>query len=35
MQLLCLLQASLNDPIAHKYCLKSGTIPLLQAAVDW
>jgi aspartate/methionine/tyrosine aminotransferase len=29
------LQASLNDPASHKYCLKSGTMPLLQAAVDW
>jgi aspartate/methionine/tyrosine aminotransferase len=30
-----LLQASLTDPVSHKYCLKSGTMPLLQAAVDW
>ncbi|KAF6258817.1 class I and II aminotransferase [Scenedesmus sp. NREL 46B-D3] len=29
------VQASLNDPASHKYCLKSGTMPLLQAAVDW
>lgn len=29
------IQASLHDPVAHKYCLKSGTMPLLQAAVDW
>jgi aspartate/methionine/tyrosine aminotransferase len=29
------MQASLNDPASHKYCLKSGTMPLLQAAVDW
>jgi aspartate/methionine/tyrosine aminotransferase len=29
------LQASLHDPASHKYCLKSGTVPLLQAAVDW
>jgi aspartate/methionine/tyrosine aminotransferase len=30
-----ILQVSLNDPTSHKYCLKSGTMPLLQAAVDW
>ncbi|KAF8061968.1 dapL [Scenedesmus sp. PABB004] len=29
------LQASLSDPAAHKYCLKSGTMPLLEAACDW
>eukprot|EP00775_Hariotina_reticulata_P005383 gene5383-5618_t len=29
------LSASLADPAAHKYCLKSGTMPLLHAAVDW
>jgi hypothetical protein len=28
-------QASLSDPVTYKYCLKSGTMPLLEAAVAW
>lgn len=33
---MCLaLQATLDDAAAHKYCLKSGTMPLLTAATNW
>ncbi|GLC55357.1 hypothetical protein PLESTB_000976200 [Pleodorina starrii] len=29
------LKASVDDPTTHSYCLKSGTMPLLEAAVEW
>ncbi|PNH04836.1 LL-diaminopimelate aminotransferase [Tetrabaena socialis] len=29
------LKASVDDPATHSYCLKSGTQPLLEAAVGW
>ncbi len=25
----------MDDPTTHSYCLKSGTMPLLEAAVQW
>lgn len=28
-------QSAVDDPTTHSYCLKSGTMPLLEAAVQW
>ncbi|GFR42358.1 hypothetical protein Agub_g3053 [Astrephomene gubernaculifera] len=29
------LKESVDDPSTHSYCLKSGTMPLLEAATEW
>ena len=29
------LQAAVDDPATYKYCLKSQTLPLLEAACEW
>lgn len=29
------LKSAVDDPTTHSYCLKSGTMPLLEAAVQW
>ncbi|GIL75710.1 hypothetical protein Vretimale_15264 [Volvox reticuliferus] len=29
------LKVSVDDPTTHSYCLKSGTMPLLEAATEW
>lgn len=28
-------QAAVDDPATYKYCLKSQTLPLLEAACEW
>jgi aspartate/methionine/tyrosine aminotransferase len=28
-------QAATHDPTTYSYCLKHGTLPLLQAACSW